>query len=81
MPGQIPSCPQVLSGRWVGDDRGSSVCQQPGIAGKGSTCWEKPHNLKHCRNPQQNYKVLAGVFCLLFEKDRCLLLLLETVSK
>lgn len=60
MPGHILSCPQVLSGRWVGDDKGFSMCQQPGIAGKGSSCQEKLHKLKHCRNPQQNHKVLAG---------------------
>jgi len=59
-PGQIPGCPQVLSGRWVGDDRSFSWCQQPGIAGKGSSCQEKPHNLHHRRNPQQKRKVFAG---------------------
>lgn len=52
--------PKVLSGRWVGDAR-SFAYQQPGIAGKGSCHQEKLHNLKHCRNPQQNHKVLDRV--------------------
>lgn len=60
MPGQILGCPQVLSGRWVGDDRGFSWCQQPGIAGKGSSCQEKPHNLPRHRNPQQKRRAVAG---------------------
>lgn len=60
-----------------------SWCQQPGIAGKGSSCQEKPHNLPCRRNPQQKHKAFAGfiIFRFLFRKDGCFLLLLQTLSK
>lgn len=63
MPRQILGCPQVLSGRWVGDDRDSSWCQQPGVAEKGSSCQEKLHDLPCHRNLQQKHKVFAEFYC------------------
>lgn len=83
MPGQILSCPQVLSGRWVGDDRGFFRV----LTARYS--WERqllpgetaqPEALQ--KSPAKTQSVCWGlVFCFLFGKDRCFLLLLETVSK